>query len=102
MDDGKYIKAFRKHYGLTQAELGKIAGVSKNAVFCWESNQLSPRMGALEKIARHFNVPKSYIYEGIPSTEKKAELLKLVDSLAEEDKIKLIEYAELLKRGRTE
>jgi len=63
MDFGKNIKTFREKYNLTQAELGKIAGVSNKAVSAWEANRSLPLMGAIERIAQHFNIKKSEIIE---------------------------------------
>lgn len=55
------IKRLRETYGLTQAELGAIAGVTDKAVSTWESGEKSPRMGAVQKIADHFGISKSAI-----------------------------------------
>lgn len=57
------IKRLRLKHELTQAELGKIAGVTDKAVSTWESGAAAPRMGAIEKIAKHFNISKSEIIE---------------------------------------
>ena len=48
---------------LTQEDFGKIAGVSRGAVSHWEGGFSEPRMGAIEKIARHFGIPKSWLIE---------------------------------------
>lgn len=48
---------------LTQEEFGKIAGVTRAAVSQWEGGFSEPRMGAIEKLAKHFNIPKSWIIE---------------------------------------
>jgi repressor LexA len=58
------IRNFRKAHGLTQAELGKIAGVSDKAVSTWEKGTAQPRMGAIQRMADYFNEPKSLIIEG--------------------------------------
>lgn len=55
------IKRLRETYGLTQAELGAIAGVTDKAVSTWESGEKAPRMGAVQKIADHFGISKSAI-----------------------------------------
>jgi len=57
------IKLLRYKYKLTQDELGKIAGVSGKAVSTWENGTKEPRMGAIQKIADHFNISKSSIIE---------------------------------------
>ena len=48
---------------LTQEDFGKIAGVSRGAVSQWEGGFSEPRMGAIEKLARHFGIPKSWLME---------------------------------------
>lgn len=57
------IKKLRAFYGLTQTELGKIAGVSDKAIWTWENGTAEPRMGAIQKIADHFNIKKSVIID---------------------------------------
>lgn len=57
------IKRLRDTYGLTQEELGEIAGVSGKAVSKWESGAGAPRMGAIQKIADHFHISKSTIID---------------------------------------
>ena len=50
------IKMLRELKGLTQAEMGAIAGVSDKAVSTWELGHKEPRMGTIERIARHFGL----------------------------------------------
>lgn len=57
------IKKLREQHGLTQAELGEIAGVSDKAVWTWENGSAEPRMGAIQKIADHFNITKGSIVD---------------------------------------
>lgn len=57
------IKRIREMYGLTQAELGEIAGVTDKAVSAWESGAKSPRMGAIQRMADHFGIKKSDIID---------------------------------------
>ena len=57
------IKTLRRRYGLTQQELGEIAGVSGKAVSTWELGVKEPRMGAIQRIADHFGISKSSIIE---------------------------------------
>ena len=51
MSIAENIKRIRLEHGLSQAELGKIAGVSDKAVSTWELGLKTPRMGAVEKMA---------------------------------------------------
>lgn len=63
MSIGENIKKLRIEYGLDQNQLGAIAGVTDKAVSRWENDISIPRMGAIEKIAQHFNIRKSDIIE---------------------------------------
>ena len=63
MSIAENIKKLREQYGLTQAEFGEIAGVSDKAVSTWENGTAEPRMGAIEKIAAHFNITKGSIVD---------------------------------------
>ena len=79
------IKRLRTQAQLSQAELGKIAGVTDKAVSTWESGLKTPRMGAVEKMVAYFGIPKSAIlddeynsvasippgYEPLPRTVKR-------------------------------
>ncbi len=57
------LKKLLKEYSLNQNELAKIAGVSESTVGKWILKKSTPRMGAIQKIADHFGLPKSYILE---------------------------------------
>lgn len=59
------IIKLREKYSLTQAELGEIAGVTDRAVSAWEKGVAEPRMGAVQKIADHFNIKKSEIVDDL-------------------------------------
>ena len=49
MSIAENIKKIRLEHELSQADLGKIAGVSDKAVSTWELGIKIPRMGAVEK-----------------------------------------------------
>ncbi|MBG9616200.1 LexA family protein [Bacillus thuringiensis] len=63
MSIGKNIKKLRAKHNLSQKEFGEIAGVSDKAVSTWEKGLKEPRMGAIQKIADHFEILKSDIIE---------------------------------------
>ena len=63
MGIGENIKILRERFDLTQQDIGDIAGVSDKAVSTWEKGEKSPRMGAIQKIADHFNIKKSQLIE---------------------------------------
>lgn len=61
------LKKLMGEFNLKQNELAKIAGVSESAAGKWVLGKSTPRMGAIQKIADHFNLPKSYILEEKPT-----------------------------------
>lgn len=65
MSIGSNIKHLRTDAQLSQSELGKIAGVTDKAVSTWEADIKTPRMGAVEKMATYFGVPKSAILDDV-------------------------------------
>lgn len=66
MSIGSNIKQLRESHGLTQIELGHIAGVSDKAVSTWEADLKIPRMGAVQRMADYFGLPKSAILDDEP------------------------------------
>lgn len=65
-DVAKSIRRIRLKYGLTQDELGKVAGVSSMAVSQWENGRAVPRMGAIRAIANHFKITNGEVIDGTP------------------------------------
>ena len=63
MSIAENIKKIRLEHELSQADLGKIAGVSDKAVSTWELGIKIPLMGAVEKMANYFGIPKSAILD---------------------------------------
>ena len=57
------IKRIRARSGLTQEEFGKVADVSAMAVSQWENGRAVPRMGAVERIAKHFGIPMGEVID---------------------------------------
>lgn len=109
MSIGQNIRAIREAHGLSQAQLGSIAGVTDKAVSTWEIDAKVPRMGAVQKIAEYFHVPKSAILDDEPksgaftarlSPELK-ELEFALSQLNEEGREKLLDYADdLVSSGK--
>ncbi|MED4350884.1 XRE family transcriptional regulator [Schinkia azotoformans] len=73
------LKKLLKEYKINQNELAKIAGVSESTVGKWILKKATPRMGAIQKIADYYNLPKSYILEEKPTNiiELKNEFIKI-------------------------
>lgn len=55
------IRKLREGHGLTQEQLGVIAGVSSMAVSQWENGRAVPRMGSIQRMSDYFGIPKSVI-----------------------------------------
>jgi len=103
MDVGDGIRELRESAGLTQAELGKVAGVSPNAVSQWENKRAVPRMGAIQRIADYFGIPKSMIMgDGVSTldeaTPEERALLMFFRSCSPRGKSNVLEYAEDIAR----
>lgn len=55
------IKELRSGYGISQVELAKRLGVSKQCVSNWENDNVQPSIEMLVQIARFFNVTTDYL-----------------------------------------
>lgn len=55
------IKELRKVFGISQVELAKELGVSKQCVSNWENGNVLPSIDMLIKIAKYFNVSTDYL-----------------------------------------
>lgn len=89
MSIGENIKNLRLKYGLEQSQIATIAGVTNKAVSSWELGNSVPRMGAIEKIATHFNIKKSDIIDENPIQDiddAAFAMLKSFNSLNDQDK----------------
>lgn len=63
---------------ITQKEIAQICEVSTSAVSTWCLGLNIPRMDKIERLANHFNLPKSYFLEAAPSrTEKHGKAVKI-------------------------
>ncbi|WP_245186960.1 helix-turn-helix domain-containing protein [Enterococcus larvae] len=87
---GKQIQTLRTKKDLTQEELAGQLNVSKQTISNWETGTKTPRMGAIQKLADFFNVPKSYIVDG---EERSSDSLTMYNFKDDEK--------ELLRRYRT-
>lgn len=54
---GQEIKYYRKKNGLTQMAFGDLFGMSKQAVYSWETGLYSPDISVLLKMADFFQIP---------------------------------------------
>lgn len=54
---GEEIRFYRKKNGLTQTKFGALFGMSKQAVYSWETGLYSPDISVLLKMADYFQIP---------------------------------------------
>lgn len=67
---GDNIKRLRAESGLSQAELGKLLGVSDKTISSWEVDRTEPPRVAYGKMCRIFRCSLEDFFEGIPDYEK--------------------------------
>lgn len=60
---GEILQNLRKSNGMSQVELGRKLGVTKQAVSNWENNNILPSVDLLIRIAKFFSVSTDYLLE---------------------------------------
>lgn len=60
---GEVIKCLRKSRNLSQVDVAKGLGVSKQTVSNWENNNILPSIEMLIKISKVFSVSTDYLLE---------------------------------------
>lgn len=107
---GGRLRELRLSKNLTQEELAKKISLSKANVSKYEADLVEPNLDTLAMLSALFDVSINYLL-GIPEkttpkeqplSEKQSQLIKLADDLTDDEKVKLLDYAELLKRGRSQ
>ena len=63
------IKELRQSYGMSQVELAKHLGVSKQCVSNWENDNVLPSVDMLVQIAKYFRVTCDYLM-GLENTQR--------------------------------
>lgn len=100
------IKKLRERYNLTQDELADIAGVTNKAVSTWETGAKEPRMGPIERIAKHFGIKKSNLIEddGLDMIDVPGTLAAHFEGedYTEEEMKEILRYAHFIKSQRKE
>lgn len=59
---GELIRKFRKRKGLSQEQLGALAGVKKNAVGAWEAGRSRPDVASVPILCRALGIPLSQFF----------------------------------------
>jgi transcriptional regulator with XRE-family HTH domain len=57
----KHIEKLRKDNGITQVELAKRLGISRNAVNAWEMGTSKPNIDHISALARIFGITTDYL-----------------------------------------
>lgn len=80
------IAKFRKFRKMTQADLAKQLGKSKNSVSNWESNGNTPDLDTIEKICKILGVTPNQLFgwEPWPEYEKHVEQVRALNRRREE------------------
>ncbi|MCR1822730.1 helix-turn-helix transcriptional regulator [Terrisporobacter muris] len=100
---GNNIRREREARKLTQEELGKILGVSKQTVSSWEKGDKKPRVDKLNSLAELFNSSVDDLLEktSIPSeSEKYYKVAKEIYELDEEDRKFIKQMIKKLKKNQ--
>lgn len=58
---GRRLKELRKQANLTQQELGKMVGVTKVSICCYENGSRTPTLDTLKDLADSLNIPLNYL-----------------------------------------
>ncbi|MFP5110079.1 helix-turn-helix domain-containing protein [Neobacillus sp. C211] len=101
------IKNRRKELNMSQAELADQVGLKPPAISQYESGARRPSFEVLRKLSFALKVSTEYLLSGL-TKEKTQEplehsdrvILRIVNSLSQQDKEKLVEYAAFLATGR--
>lgn len=56
------LAAARVNAELTQEDVAKMMGVSKQTIVNWEKYKTIPRVPEMEMLARIYNIPRDYIF----------------------------------------
>lgn len=84
------IRELRLAYNISQVELGRALGVSKQSVSNWENDNIQPSIEMLIKIANYFHVKtdyllgldnESYLHISGLSPEQKAHLQLIINDI---------------------
>ncbi|MBI5182593.1 MAG: helix-turn-helix transcriptional regulator [Nitrospirae bacterium] len=89
------IRSIRKRLGLSQEQLGEIAGVTYQQIQKYEKGKDRISANRLKKIAEAINIPINYFFEEIPAKVKEREITyNTVGQLTKEE----IELIKLFRR----
>lgn len=79
---GTQIKKLRKARRLSQVELGKALGVSKQSVSNWENDNILPSVEIIIKLSKFFSCSSDYLLELSNTNKSSIDTSKLTDAQA--------------------
>lgn len=85
---GENIKMYRKLHGLTQSELAKIIGKTKNAVSNWENGINKPDADTIERLLDIFGIDANTLLGWSDPSKIKSDAIELAEMLLNNKKIR--------------
>lgn len=101
------ISELRKKEGITLAQLGEVAGISKSGVSHWEKSNIVPNADVLAKLAIYFGVTVDYLLGIEDETDVNPNIVLLnrgfnnLDNKDQEKAIKILNasFDDIFKKG---
>lgn len=96
---GQRIKILRKKRNLTQSQIAEMVDVDAKHISCIENGKNFPSPELIAKFANAFKInPKDlFEFDNIPSSlDLKAELIKLLDTVSEDEIEKIFVYSKFI------
>ena len=84
------LKELRKKANISQADLGKVLGVTGQTVLNWESGIFEPKIEHLIKLADYFNVTIDYLVERPKPLSKADEIYNELSKISYDDLLNFI------------
>lgn len=97
---GKNIKKYREFNNETSVELADAINSSQSIISDWENGKKMPRAGSIEKLAQHWNIPKSKILSEPSKYSPGIETIAahLNDDVTPEQLEKITEYIDFITK----
>ena len=95
----EFIKARRLQRGMSLEDVGKIVGVGRSTILKWEQGDIkNMRRDKIAKLSEALDIePTVLLHDEIIDIGLKDTVTKLIDSLNDEERLKVIEYVQFLK-----
>lgn len=97
---GERLKTLREERELSQRELAEVIGISKGAVYYYESDGRAPDIVTLEKLSDYFGVSADYLLGRTNARTQKIKLKSVCDKVGLSDKSVLM-LARLKKKNNS-